>query len=413
MQGSDIQYSHAEVTPHAASGDGEKQNAAPDNGLHGFMATGDTIPPGYYRSAYFLGSMLAIGVGLGAGVGGFGLAAPILGDINASLGPSPYVTWAAIVYTLCLAVGSTLIGRLSDVFGRRYFFIGCAVLATIGSIVCATAQSINTLIGGTTLIGLGACAQINFSYVTAELVPMRARFWVVSMQYFFCLPGSGFAPAIANAFVTRYPGVGWRGIYYLLIGFNVLALACWICFYWPPEFAHKHQGSRKMDFIKHLDYVGIFLYTAGLLLFLMGLSLGGDAVYPWTSAATLSTILLGAVCLIGLGAWVWLASPREPLIPKHLLQNPGYLAASITISIGSASYYAFAIVWPMMVAVLYSNGDVMYGGYLSCIVGSCQLLGQICGGIFARPIGKVKLQVLTCFVVGGILLASKWKIPFL
>ncbi|KIX91952.1 uncharacterized protein Z520_12341 [Fonsecaea multimorphosa CBS 102226] len=386
--------------------DSELQNVANEKQLHGFMATTDTVPPGYYRSTYFLGSLFAIGMGLGAGVAGFGLAAPILSVIDADIGPSPYLTWVSIAYTLCTAVGSTLIGRLSDIFGRRYYFIGGTVLALLGSIVSATAQSINTLIGGTILIGLGACTQINFCYITAELVPMGARFWVVSMLYFFCVPGSGFGPAIAEAFVTRYPGVSWRGCYYLLICMNAVALLCWILFYWPPEFSNKHAGKRRIDFVKELDYVGILLYTAGLTLFLMGLSMGGDAVFPWKSRQTLSTLLVGAACLIALGFWVWLAKPKQPLIPKHLLTNRAYVAASISIGIGSASYYAFAIVWPMMVSVLYNHGDPMYGGYLSCIVGSCTLLGQICGGILARPIGKVKYQMTVCFFCGGVLLAS-------
>jgi len=287
--------------------------------------------------------MFAIGMGLLAGVAGFAYAAPILGVIDADIGPSPYLTWVAIVYTLCVAVGLTLVGRLSDLFGRRYFFIGGAVLGTVGSIVCATAQSINTLIGGTTLIGLGASTQLSFHFVTAELVPMRARFWSVSIIYFFSIPGSGFGPAIAEAFVTRY-SMGWRGVYYLLIGINAAALASWSLFYWPPDFTHKHEGARVVDFIKKFDYIGALLYTAGLLLFLMGLSLGGDGVFPWKSPQTLTTLIVGVVCLIALGFWIWFAKPAEPLIPKHILQNGPFVASAVLLGIGAGVYYAFAIV---------------------------------------------------------------------
>lgn len=44
-------------------------------------------PPGYFRSKFFVGTMAAIGLGLMAGVAGFGYAAPILGIINADIGP--------------------------------------------------------------------------------------------------------------------------------------------------------------------------------------------------------------------------------------------------------------------------------------------------------------------------------------
>lgn len=392
--------------------DSEKQHVDTGHNLHGFMADATSMPAGYYRSPYLIGSFFAIGMGLLAGVAGFGYAAPILGVINADIGPSPYLTWVAIVYTLCVAVGLTLVGRLSDLFGRRYFFIGGAILGTIGSIVCATAQSINSLIGGTTLIGLGAATQLSFHFVTAELVPMRARFWTVSIVYAFSIPGSGFGPAVAEAFVVRYPSVGWRGVYYLLIGINVAALAAWTLFYWPPTFERKHKNARIADFVKNFDYIGTFLYTSGLLLFLMGLSMGGDSVFPWKSAPTLALLIIGALCLIALGAWVWFAKPKEPLIPKHIIRNGAFVASAVLLGLGASIYYAFAIVWPQMVGVLYNNGDSIYGGYLSCIVGACFILGQISGGLMATAIGRVKYQIMATFSVGGILLACRCSPSF-
>ncbi|KAK3065123.1 hypothetical protein LTS18_009707 [Coniosporium uncinatum] len=121
-----------------------------------FAADEDELPTGYFRSSFFLGSMTGIGLGLMAGVAGFGYAASILSLINADIGPDPNVLWVALSYTLTVAVSLTIIGRLSDIFGRRWIFIGGAVLGVVGSIVCATAQSINALIGGTAIIGMAA-----------------------------------------------------------------------------------------------------------------------------------------------------------------------------------------------------------------------------------------------------------------
>lgn len=46
-----------------------------------------SLPPGYFTSKFFIGSMAGIGLGLMAGVAAFGYAAPILGIINADIGP--------------------------------------------------------------------------------------------------------------------------------------------------------------------------------------------------------------------------------------------------------------------------------------------------------------------------------------
>ena len=291
-------------------------------------------------------------------------------------------------------------------FGRRYFFIGGAVLATIGSIVCATARSIGALIGGTTLIGLAAATQLSFHFVTAELVPMRARFWSVSCIYMFAIPGSGFGPAVAEAFVVRYPSVGWRGVYYLLIGINVAALASWTFFYFPPTFHMKHSTGSKMQFVKNFDYIGAALYTGGLLLFLMGLSWGGS-LYPWKSAHVISAIVVGILCLVTLGFWESYGNLQEPLLPKDIMRNGGFIASAFLLGIGAGVYYAFAIVWPQMVAVLYSNGDPIHSGYLSCIVGIAFITGQVSGGALCKVIGKVKYQIMVTLGIGGTLLACE------
>ena len=48
----------------------------------------------------------------------------------------------------------TLQGRLSDIFGRRYFFLGGAAFAFIGFIVSGTANSLGAIIGGVSLVFL-------------------------------------------------------------------------------------------------------------------------------------------------------------------------------------------------------------------------------------------------------------------
>ena len=52
-----------------------------------FDIDGAELPDGYFRSRFFLGTMLAIGLGLTGGVAGFAFAAPILGTIDADIGP--------------------------------------------------------------------------------------------------------------------------------------------------------------------------------------------------------------------------------------------------------------------------------------------------------------------------------------
>jgi hypothetical protein len=113
----------------------------------GFETDLDHLPKNYYYSPFFVGSMLATGFSLMCGVGAFGYAAPLLSIINAELGPNKNFIWVSLIYNVTLSVCLVLVGKLSDVFGRRYFFIGGQLIAVIGCIVCAKSTSVPMLIG--------------------------------------------------------------------------------------------------------------------------------------------------------------------------------------------------------------------------------------------------------------------------
>jgi hypothetical protein len=64
-----------------------------------FEVEEEELPPGYFKSPFFIGSMTGIGLGLMAGVAGFGYAAPILGIINNDIGPV-YLVLPPVLLTL-------------------------------------------------------------------------------------------------------------------------------------------------------------------------------------------------------------------------------------------------------------------------------------------------------------------------
>lgn len=73
------QAEHTETMPH------HDRHASDDENT--FEVEEDELPPGYFTSPFFIGSMTGIGLGLMAGVAGFGYAAPILTIINNDIGP--------------------------------------------------------------------------------------------------------------------------------------------------------------------------------------------------------------------------------------------------------------------------------------------------------------------------------------
>jgi hypothetical protein len=84
---------------------------------------------------------------------------------------------------------------------------------------------------------------------------------------------------------------------------SVISLLLYQFFYHPPTYSQLHvEGKTKLQQVKELDFIGMFLFTAGMVLFLIGLSWGGTT-YPWASAHTLCTLIIGLATLVFLGIY--------------------------------------------------------------------------------------------------------------
>jgi MFS family permease len=271
-------------------------------------------------------------VAITSGTGAFSMVAPLLSTINEELGPDPDIVWVGYVYTLVLACTLTLIGRVSDIFGRRYalrrihchFFdadsgldryviVGGQVLAMIGTIFASQAKSVPMLIGAQAIVSVGTATQIAFQFVMGELVPIGKRFFVMGTLFAWTIPTGGFG-LTWGLYFQQNTSVGWRGCYYLLFALNTVSAILFWCFYYPPSFTELEHKKTKLQVIKEFDFVGLVLFSGGFFIFLMGLTWGG-AVHPWTSASVLAPILVGAASLAAFIAWgqyTFYANSTEP-----------------------------------------------------------------------------------------------------
>ncbi|KAF2735795.1 siderophore iron transporter [Polyplosphaeria fusca] len=389
---------HAETIEQAPSSNDGNHHV----GEHGFVADNSELPEGYFYSRYFLGTTTAIGFNLMGSTGGFALVAPVLGQISVALGPTNSIIWMSLVYTIGLAVGLTLVGRLSDIFGRRWFFIGGTALGCIGAIVAGTANSVPTLIGGQTLIGLSASTGYTYATIMGELVPTKYRFIFNAIIFVFSLPTAGFGAAISTALIL-HTAAGWRWVFYLLIILNGVTALLYAAFYFPPTFHQKHGRDTVLQWVKDFDYGGLLLYTAGLVLFILGLSSGGS-LYPWKDARVIAPLVVGFICLVALFVYETYMDLKEPLIPMHFFRNRGWVAAMMSLSLAASVYYSQAIIWPQMTVNVYAEGRVMWGGLVSCLVGLGITIGEIIGGGVAKNLGHWKLQCICVITLGTLFL---------
>ncbi len=80
------------------------------------------------------------------------------------------------------AVGALSGGRLADIFGRRFMLLVTALIFVIGAIVCSAAPSVNVLVIGRLIVGLGiGLATSTVPIYISEVSPPQTRGWQVSL----------------------------------------------------------------------------------------------------------------------------------------------------------------------------------------------------------------------------------------
>ncbi|KAF2703099.1 MFS general substrate transporter [Pleomassaria siparia CBS 279.74] len=315
----------------------------------------------------------------------------ILTFINADLGPDPRYTWITISWNLGGAMFVTIGGRLSDIFGRRWFFIAGSVTLILGSVVSATGQSIGQMIAGGAIFGAGSgFLEMAFGAVQ-EIVPSMYRH--VTIGLFDAASVIAQITPLVSWVIIKKTG-NWRNCYYMMIGFQVINLILLCIFYHPPSFAEKkaQHGKTRLQLLRDFDWFGLFLFVAGCTLFIVGVSWGGT-LHPWKSGATLGPIIIGLLALLGLGFYEAYAPIKEPLFPPRLFRAMRqFTVPMLVMAIGSMQYYSNATLWNRLSQLLYAGDEISKGLY-----GEVLPLGTVIGGIvvtFSKKIGHQRWQVL-------------------
>ncbi|USP80017.1 hypothetical protein yc1106_07291 [Curvularia clavata] len=315
----------------------------------------------------------------------------ILTYINADLGPDPRYTWITISWNLGGAMFVTVGGRLSDIFGRRYFFIAGAIILIIGSIVSATGQSINQMIAGGALFGCGSgFLEMAFGAVQ-EIVPSKYRHVTIGLFDAASIVAQ-IMPLVSWIVIKETKN--WRICYYVMIAFQTINLTLLVFFYNPPSWEQKksEHGKSAGQLLREFDWLGLFLFLAGCTLFIVGVSWGGSMA-PWTSATVLVPIIVGMLTLIGLGFYEAYYKLTAPLFPPRLFMALRHFTVPMLVmAIGGMQYYSNATLWPRLSQLIYAHDEISKGLYAEVLP-----LGTIIGGIivaFSKYIGHQRWVIV-------------------
>ncbi|KAL4926336.1 fungal trichothecene efflux pump [Aspergillus undulatus] len=335
------------------------------------------------------------------------MPAVILSSINADLGPDPNYPWITICWNLGAAVIVTIGGRLSDIFGRRWFLISGAVFGAIGAVVGATGQNINQMIGAGVLMGIGGGFGETLFASVQEIVPNQHRLFVLGCVEISNIPAM-LSPMIGYAFIN-YAALEWRVCYWWMFAFESLTAILLFIFYRPPTFETMHivDGKTKRQLLAALDYVGLLLFLAACVLLLLGLNWGGRD-FPWESAGVIAPIAISGVLFIFLGLWETYAKLEYPILPPRLFKKWRDFTSVIAVTfVGGMLYYSMNILWPRQSALLYvpAGDSIMQGVYANMFS-----FGTILAGILILTVvpmaGHERWQMISYLIVQTAMIGS-------
>lgn len=173
------------------------------------------------------------------------------------------------IYGLTQAVLQIPYGILSDRFGRKPLIIVGMLVFMVGSIICALADSIEMMIVGRAIQGMGAVAAVLMATV-ADLVSEQFRLRAMSIVG-MTIGLSFTASLVAGPVLGEFLGV--RGIFWVIAGLAVLGML--LVIFAVPTISHQSfqreaeaDPSQFKDVIKHpqllrLD-IGVFVLHATL-----------------------------------------------------------------------------------------------------------------------------------------------------
>ncbi|GAB2663242.1 MFS transporter [Prescottella soli] len=215
------------------------------------------------------------------------LVVPVLPAFAVDLDvPPTSASWLVTVTLLTGAVGTPLIGRLADMFGKRAMMLVCLGLMVAGSVLAAVGPGFATVVTGRGLQGFAmALMPVGISMMRDVLPPERLGGGVALMSATIGI-GSVFGMPLSG---VLHEHLGWQSLFWVPAGFAV-AMAALLPFVVPES--NTRAAGR-------FDYRGAVVLTSALTAVLLAISKGG--VWGWGSAPTVGLAVAGT---IGLMSWI-------------------------------------------------------------------------------------------------------------
>jgi EmrB/QacA subfamily drug resistance transporter len=307
----------------------------------------------------------------------------IIGD----LGGLNLFSW---VFTASMLTSTTivpLVGKLSDLYGRKPFFIGGIVIFMITSALAGLSQSMVQLIIFRGFQGIGAgMLMANAFAIIGDLFPASERGRYMGLFSAVFGLASVVGPLLGGWLTDN---LSWRWVFYVNLPVGVVALSVlMVGFPWV-----RPRGDRPP-----MDYWGVSALILAVVPLLLALVWAGD-LYPWVSpqiAGLLAMAVVGAVAFVLVER-----AAADPIMPLGMFGSPVFSVAIVITFLTGMGMFGAITFTPMFI-----QGALGSSATNSGLVTMPMMLGMVVASTTAGQLITRTGRYRVLVVLSGIVLAA-------
>lgn len=290
--------------------------------------------------------------------------------------------WVTTAYLVTSTIVTPLYGKLSDLYGRKPFFLLAISIFVIGSLLCSMATSMYMLAGFRALQGLGAGGLFTLALTTiGDIVPPRER--AKYQGYFLAVFGTSsvLGPVLGGLFAGQASILfvsGWRWVFLVNVPIGIIALVVvWFVLNYDQQ---KGTGTRT-------DYWG----AAALAVTVAPLLIVAEQGREWGWFST-NSVVCYAIGVIGLAIFVLVEHKMadDALIPLRVFKNPVFAQGIVISMVVGAVMFGGISMLPQYFQVIRGSSPMIAGlQMLPMVVGL--MSGSVASGQLISRTGRYKI----------------------
>ncbi|MFI9383030.1 MFS transporter [Kutzneria sp. NPDC052558] len=310
--------------------------------------------------------------------------------------------WATTAYLITSTIATPLYGKLSDMYGRKPFYLAAILIFVAGSLACTFATSMYELAAFRAFQGIGAGGLMSLALaIIGDIVPPRERARYQGMFLAVFGTSSVLGPVIGGALAGQSSilGIdGWRWVFLVNVPIGIAAFAVVAIVLNLPRKASKVK--------QRIDWLGSAFISIGLVPLLIVAEQGRD--WGWTSQNAWICYIVGALGLIAFVVAEHYAKD-DALIPLRLFRSSVFSLTSVTgVLVGVAMFGGIAMI-PQYLQIVKGNTPTQSGLLMLPFVLS-MMIASLGSGIITSRTGRYKVFPIVgtvLLVAGAVLFATQ------